>query len=124
MSGGLGRDLGGGLCKYMDEMGSVCYDKAQASIYPMILHYGDEDGNMKVFSFVGLSGIMAYPVCSIFAFLKAMMLELHQTMPLLNTIHVGQAPLKRETSLRYLKNDVSAELKENCISSEMVMIGK
>ena len=42
---------------------------------------------MKVLSFVGFSGIMAHPVPSTFALLKAMMLELHQAMPLLNTIH-------------------------------------
>jgi len=87
MSGGLCRELGGGLCKYVDEMGSVCYDKAQVSIHPMELHYKDEDGYMKILSFVGLSCIIAHPVSSTFAFLKAMMLELHQTMPLLNTIH-------------------------------------
>ena len=49
--------------------------------------YRDEDGDMKVLSFVGLPGIMAYSVSATFAFLKAMMLELHRTMPLLNTIH-------------------------------------
>ena len=74
--------------KYVDEIGSVCYDKAQISIHPMVLlHYRDEDGHMKILNFFGLSGIMAHPVPSTFAFLKAMMLELHQTMPLLNTIH-------------------------------------
>ena len=52
----------------------------------MVLHYTDEDGDMKVLSFVGLSGIMAHQVPSTFAFLKAMMLELHQIMPLLNII--------------------------------------
>ena len=72
---------------YVDEIGSVCYDKAQISIHPMVLHYRDEDGDMKVLRFVGLSGIMAHSVPSTFAFLKAMMLELHQTMLLLNTIH-------------------------------------
>ena len=41
----------------MDEMGSVCYDKAQISIHPMVLHYIDEDGVTKVLCFVGLSGI-------------------------------------------------------------------
>ena len=88
MSGGLCRGLAGGPCKYVDEIGAVCYDKAHISIHPMVLHYRDEDGYMKVLSFVGLSGIMAHPVPSTFAFLKAMMLELHQTMLLLNTIHV------------------------------------
>ena len=87
MSGGLCRELAGGLCKYVDEMGYVCYDKAQVSFHPMVLHYRDEDGDMKVLSFVGLSGILAYPVPSTLAFLKSIMLELHQTMPLLNTIH-------------------------------------
>ena len=75
------------LCKYLDEIGSVCYDKVQTSIHPSVLHYRDEDGYMKVLSSVGLSCIMADPVPSTFAFLKAMMLELYQTMPLLNTIH-------------------------------------
>ena len=28
---------------YMDEIGSVCYDKAQTSINPMVFHYRDED---------------------------------------------------------------------------------
>ena len=28
-----------GLCKYVDEIGSVCYDNAQISIDPMVLHY-------------------------------------------------------------------------------------
>ena len=79
--------MSGGLCKYVDETGYVCYDKAQISIHPMVLDYRDEDGYMKVFSFVGLSGIMAHPGPSTFAFLKAMILELHQTMPLLNTFH-------------------------------------
>ena len=87
MSGGLCRGLAGGLCKYVDEIGSVCYDKAQISIHPMVLHYREEDGYMKVFSFVGLSGIMTHPVASTFAFLKAVMLELHERMSLLNTIH-------------------------------------
>ena len=77
----------GGLCRYMYEIGSVGYDKAQISIHPMVLHYRDEDRDMKVLGFVGLSGIMAHQVPSTFAFLKAMMLELYQTMPLLNTIH-------------------------------------
>ena len=77
--------MSGGLCKYVDEIGAVCYDKAQ--IHPMVLQFRDEDGYMKIFSFVGLTGIMALPVHSTFAFLKAMLLELHQTMPLLNTIH-------------------------------------
>ena len=66
---------------------TVRYDKTQISIYPMVLHYIDDDGYMKVLSFVGLSDIMAHPVPSTFAFLKAMMLELHQTMPILSTIH-------------------------------------
>ena len=51
-----------GLCKYMDEIGSVCYDKAQIRIHPMALRYRDKDGDMKVTSFVGLSGIMAHLV--------------------------------------------------------------
>ena len=80
MSGGLCRELAGGLCKYVDEIGSVCYDKAEISIHPMVLHYRDEDGFMKVLSFVGLSCIMAHPVPSTFAFLKSIMLEVHQTM--------------------------------------------
>ena len=75
--------LTGGLCKCVDEIAS--YDKAQISIHPMVLHYRDEDGYMKVLSFVGLSGIMVNPVPSIFAFLNAMILELHQTMPLLKS---------------------------------------
>ena len=71
MSGGLCRDLmAGGLCKYMDEIGYVCYDKAHVSIHSVVLHYRDEDGDMKVSSYVGLSGIMAHPVPSTFAFLK------------------------------------------------------
>ena len=57
----------------MDEIGSVCYDKAQISTHPMVLHYRDEYVYMKVLSFGGLSDIMAHPVPSIFAFLKAMM---------------------------------------------------
>ena len=36
--------MSGGLCKYVDETGSVSYDKAQISIHPMILDYRDEDG--------------------------------------------------------------------------------
>ena len=71
MSGGLCRELAGGLCKYVDEIGFVCYDKAQISIQLVVLHYRDEDGYMKILSFVGLSGIMAHPVPSTFAFLKA-----------------------------------------------------
>ena len=54
----------------------------------MVLHYRDEDGYMKVLSFVGLSGIMAHPVPSTFTFLKAMMLELHQS------IHIRYVSLK------------------------------
>ena len=42
---------------------------------------------MKVLSIVGLSGIMAHSVPSTFVFRKAIMLELHQTMPLLNTMN-------------------------------------
>ena len=81
--------MASGLCKYMDEIGYVCYDRAQVSIHPMVLHYTDEDGDMKVLSFVGLSCIiwLTRIELSTLAFLKAMMLELHQTMPLLNTIH-------------------------------------
>ena len=86
MSGGLCGGLAGGLCKYVDEIDSVCYDKAQISIHPMVLHYRDEDGHMKILSFIGLSDIMAHPLPSTFAFLKGMMLEQYQTMPLLNTI--------------------------------------
>ena len=48
MSGGLCRELARGLCKYVDEIGSVFCDKAQISIHPMVLHYRDEDGHMKV----------------------------------------------------------------------------
>ena len=46
----------------MDEIGYVCYDKAQGSIHPMLLPYKDNDGNIKILSFVGLSVIMAHPV--------------------------------------------------------------
>ena len=87
MSGGLCRELAGGLCKYADDIGYVCYDKAHISIHPMVLHYIYEDGDMKGFCFVGLSSIMAHSVPSTFAFLKAMTLQLHQTTPLLNTVH-------------------------------------
>ena len=73
--------------KYMEEIGSVYYDKAQITIHPMVLHYRNENGQMKVLSFVGLSGVTAHTVPTTFAFLKAMMSELHQAMPLLNTIH-------------------------------------
>ena len=52
------------------------YHKAQTSIHPMVLHYRDEDGDMKVLSFVGLSCIMAHLALSTFVFLKVMMLEL------------------------------------------------
>ena len=45
MSDGLCRELVGGLCKYMAEIGSVCYDKAQITIHAMVLHYKDEDGD-------------------------------------------------------------------------------
>ena len=86
MSDGLSSELAGGLCKYKEEIASVCYDKAQISIHP-IVHYIDEDGVLKVLSFVGPSGILAHSVPLTFAFLEAMMLELHQTMPLLNIIH-------------------------------------
>ena len=54
MSGGLCRELADGLCKYVDEIGSVCYDKAHIRIHLMVLHYRDEGGYMKVLSFVGL----------------------------------------------------------------------
>ena len=87
MSGGLCRELAGGLRKYVDEIGYVCYDKAQISIHPMVLHYRDENGHVKVLSFVGISCKMVHPLPSSFAFLKAMMLELHETMTLLTTIH-------------------------------------
>ena len=73
--------------QYVDAIDYVCYDNAQISIHPMVLQYRDEDGYMNVLSFVCLSGVIAHPVPSTFAFLKAMMIELHQTMPLLNTIH-------------------------------------
>ena len=73
--------------KYMEEIGYVYYDKAQITIHPMVLHYRNENGQMKVLSFVGLSGVTAHTVPTTFAFLKAMMSELHQAMPLLNTIH-------------------------------------
>ena len=53
----------------------------------MVLHYRDDAGDMQVLSFVGLSAIMAHSVPSTFAFLEAMMIELHKTMPLLNIIH-------------------------------------
>ena len=104
----------------------MCYDKAQISIHPMVLHYRDEYGYMKVFSFVGLSGIMAHSVPSTFAFRTARMLELHNIMPLLNTIHFvtdcqssqyrnssicalfGQAQLTRTPNSEVY--DVSAEL--------------
>ena len=77
-----------------DETGSVCYDKTQISILPMALHYKDEDGDVKVLCFVGLSVITAHSVLSTFAFLKAMILELHQTIPFLNTIYfVTDCPL-------------------------------
>ena len=59
MSGGLCRELAGRLCKYMDEKGSVCYVNSQVSIHLVVLHYRDEDGDITVLSFVGLSGIMA-----------------------------------------------------------------
>ena len=36
--------MSGGLCKYMDEIGSVCYDKAHINIHSMVLHYIDADG--------------------------------------------------------------------------------
>ena len=71
----------------MDEIGYVCNDKAQISIHAMVLHCRDEDEYMKVLSFVGLSGIMAHPVPSTFAFLKSNDDSVRQTMPLLNTIH-------------------------------------
>ena len=50
MSGGLCRELASGLCKYVDEIRSMCYDTAHISIHPMVLHYRDEDGSMKVLS--------------------------------------------------------------------------
>ena len=55
MSSGLCRGLACGLCKYVDEIGSVCYDKAQIKIHPMVLQYRDEDGYMKVLRFIGFS---------------------------------------------------------------------
>ena len=73
--------------KYMEEIESVYYDKAQITIHPMVLHYRNENGQMKVLNFVGLSCVTAHTVPTTFAFLKAMMSELHQAMPLLNTIH-------------------------------------
>ena len=57
----------------------VCYDKAQISIQPVVLHNRDEVGYMNV--------IMGRPVPSTLTSLKAMMLDLHQTMQVLNTIH-------------------------------------
>ena len=79
-----------------------------------------------------------------FNIFKAVMLELHKTMPFLNTTHfVTDCPSSQyqnssmctlvawpkwqvhqitgEASLCYLVYDVSAELEENCISSESVM---
>ena len=55
----------------------LCYDKVQINIHLMVLHYRDED--IKVLSCVSQSGIMAHSVSST--------LELHQTVPLINTIH-------------------------------------
>ena len=73
--------------KYMEEIGSVYYDKVQISIHPVVLHYRDEDGAMKDLSYVGLSCVMAHSGPTTFAFLKAVLLELHHIMPFLNTIH-------------------------------------
>ena len=39
----------------------MCYDQAQISIHPM-LHYIDDNGDMTVLHFVGLSGKMAHSV--------------------------------------------------------------
>ena len=39
-------------------------DKAQISIHPVVLHYTDEDEDMKVLSFAGISGIMTHSVLS------------------------------------------------------------
>ena len=44
--------------------------------------------DMKIVCFIGLSGIMAHSAPSTFAFLKTMSLEVHETTPLLNTIHL------------------------------------
>ena len=54
--------------------------KCQKTLYTRFIKHG-QYRYMKILSFVGLSDIMAHPVPSIFAFLKAMMLELHQTIP-------------------------------------------
>ena len=62
----------------------------------MALHYTDEDGEVKVECFVGLSGTMAQSVPSTLAFLKAMILELHQTIPFLKNIYfVTDCPLSQ-----------------------------
>ena len=43
MSGGLCRELrAGGLCKCMEEIGYVSYDKAQIRNRPMVLLYRDD----------------------------------------------------------------------------------
>ena len=53
----------------------------------MVRHYSDEVGTMKVLNYVVLPCVMTHSVPTTVAFLKAILLELHQIMPFLNTIH-------------------------------------
>lgn len=73
--------------KYQDEPSSVYYDKAQTTVHPMVVHYIDDHGQLKVRSYTGIGDETSHAAPTVYAFVSVLVAELPNLLPNLVKIH-------------------------------------
>ena len=73
--------------KFMYEISSAYYDKCQVTVHPMVLHCRDEEGELQVRSYVGISEVTNHSLPTTFAFLKKLIPIVKKDYPHLEVIH-------------------------------------
>ena len=72
---------------FLREITSAYYEKNQLTIHPMVIHHKDEEGNMHVKSYVGISDVTAHSVPTTFSFIKCLIVKIKEHLPRLGMLH-------------------------------------
>ena len=73
--------------KYSDEISAAYYDSDQTTLYPMVVHYHNEDNTLKWKSYVGVSSVGQHSVPTHYAFMVKLMEQLKVLLPDLEVLH-------------------------------------
>jgi hypothetical protein len=83
-------------CVYQDEPSAAFYDRRQVTLMPMVIHFKDQDSNLRHKSFVGITSERTHSAPTTFAFLRQLLPKVKELLPSLHRInYISDSPVSQ-----------------------------